>query len=69
MTRFKLGPQPVWVVMGNDFPEAVFDKAELAHSLVAIEKAKNELAIQRGDTQHRIYWRAVEFTLNKGPEV
>lgn len=56
----------VWVVMGNDYPDAVFDNEQAAVNYCATKKALNE------DHQRRygggwIHWRANEFTLRSEP--
>jgi hypothetical protein len=50
----------VFVVMGNDFPDAVFDNKTTAEEYCSLKS--------RGAHKHarRIYWRVYEFTLNQG---
>lgn len=52
----------VWVIMGNDYPDAVFDSEEGANAFV---KAKGEEDARHRDmwAQPKIYWRAYEFEL------
>lgn len=49
----------VWVVISNDFPDAVFDSEVAASAYV---KAKREISASQG---RRIYWRHSKFTLNQ----
>lgn len=51
----------VWVVMGNDFPETVFDTEKSADDFVAEKKADPANTNQFGG--RRIYWRSYEFEL------
>lgn len=52
----------VWVIMGNDFPDAVrLTKAE-ADAYVA-EKQAEDAASRPAGYAARIYWRAYEFDL------
>ena len=46
----------VWVVMGNDFPEGVYDSEAKAAAAIKVYKLNND---------QRIYWRAHKFTMNK----
>jgi hypothetical protein len=50
----------VWVIMGNDYPEAVFDNEEAAEQDVEARKKLDKIE-HRGMT--KIYWRAYKFTL------
>lgn len=52
---------PVWVVMGNDYPEAVFTTESKAEEFC--QKMKEQ---QKGE-QRRIYWRSYKFILNRDP--
>lgn len=53
----------VFVVMGNDFPDSVFDSEDAAEAACDSKRAERE----RSPTGHRaIYWRIYEFTLNRG---
>lgn len=52
----------VWVIMGNDFPDAVFSSEKAADKHV--EKMKAETDKRPGGTP-RIYWRSYEFTLRE----
>lgn len=45
--------QTVYVVMGNDFPECVYDDEKKAEKFIAGEKKK--------DTSRRIHWRVYAF--------
>ena len=45
----------VFVVMGNDYPDAVFDSEEKAQAYIKTQS--DEV------TGHKIYWRAYPFTL------
>jgi hypothetical protein len=47
----------VWVVMGNDFPDAVFSTEAAADAYCAMQKGINS----------RIYWRSFDFVLDKEP--
>jgi hypothetical protein len=49
----------VWVVMGNDYPAAVFDTEEAAKSYI---KTKD---METGGAERGIYWRAYDFSLNE----
>lgn len=57
----------VWVIMGNDYPQAVFDN-ELAANLYCKTMTKvNTRDMERGDSR-KVYWRAYEFPLlQEGP--
>ena len=52
----------VWVVMGNDYPDAVFDshKGAMAH----IESRAQEDSKFAKEMRPKIYWRAYEFELH-----
>ena len=52
-----------YVIMGNDFPEAICSTEELAQRYVAAMKLKDK---NRGMI-NRIYWRAVPFVVDKEP--
>lgn len=45
----------VWAIMGNDYPDAVFDAEEAAHKY--IDKKKK----QQAGYSAVVYWRAYEF--------
>lgn len=47
----------VWVLMGNDYPAAVFSDEKLANE--AMERKKRE------NGEQRIYWRLYAFELNR----
>lgn len=51
----------VWVVMGNDYPDAVFDNEVAANEY--IRKARTIDKVKFGDTYTRIYWRAYTFEM------
>lgn len=54
----------VWVLMGNDFPEAVFASREEAEQEVAARKKLDEIERQQvRRLSPKIYWRAYEFKL------
>ena len=50
----------VWVIMGNDFPDAVFDNEEAAEAHIKARKAEGKI---HGGSYAKIYWRAYEFPL------
>ncbi len=53
----------VWVVMGNDFPDAVFATEALASQYVV---QKKELDAKRVKEHYAtIYWRSYAFTLQE----
>lgn len=57
----------VWVIMGNDYPSAVFDNELAAELYCKFQTKVNSQDVARGDSR-KIYWRACEFTLLKeGP--
>ena len=47
------------VVMGNDFPSAVFSTAEKAEAYVARKKVESK------KDKRMIYWRTYEFSLDR----
>ena len=51
--------QRVYVVMGNDFPEAVFASREAADRFCADREREHVKG------QVRIHWRAYDFKVNK----
>jgi hypothetical protein len=51
----------VWVIMGNDFPDAVFDSEEAAQRYCTTKM--NDPANMRKHGTPRIYWRYYEFKL------
>jgi hypothetical protein len=51
----------MYVVMGNDFPDAVFDKLEAAEAY-CVEKRKEGPFNPSGSP--RVYWRVYDFYLN-----
>lgn len=50
----------VWVIMGNDYPDAVFASEEAANAYVETKKAE---PASQGQFSPRIYWRAYDFQL------
>lgn len=48
---------PVWVVMGNDFPDSVFDNSEAAERHCDSKRDGHETHARR------IYWRVYKFQL------
>lgn len=52
----------VFVVMGNDFPAAVFDNEETAEAYVDFIKSEDRPI----KPSRRIHWRVYAFDLNKG---
>lgn len=54
----------VYVVMGNDFPAAVYDTETLAAEHCKRELAKNDK--RKADGYCAIHWRAYGFPLNHG---
>lgn len=47
----------VWVIMGNDYPDAVFD------SKTEAEAYCTRKTVSAPQTRRKIYWRAYEFTV------
>lgn len=56
----------VWVVMGNDYPEAVFSSNKLAQEYCDRKKKENEKDIKRG-TSRTIYYRPYGFMVDAVP--
>jgi hypothetical protein len=56
------GEMKVWVVMGNDFPDAVFKSEAAAEKYCADKKAANHKDRQSGHGR-MIYWRSYDFDL------
>lgn len=54
----------VYVVMGNDFPAAVYENESAAAEHCKRETAKN--GKRKADGYSAIYWRAYGFPLNNG---
>lgn len=52
----------VWVIMGNDYPDAVFTTKASAEAYCAQKRVDNEREVKH-HTQRKIYWRAYEFTV------
>lgn len=50
----------VWVIMGNDYPTAVFDNERAAKQYCKTQTKVNNRDMERGDSR-KIYWRAYEF--------
>ena len=53
----------VYVIMGNDYPDAVFRRKDEAEAYV--EKKKKEDEIQQRQGHGRIYWRVYDFDLQE----
>ena len=56
----------VYVLMGNDYPAAVFDNEAYGESIVSKLKEK-EAAIRKQHIAPSIYWRLYDFELNAPP--
>jgi hypothetical protein len=56
-----------WVIMGNDYPDAVFLSAAEADAYVAAAKREQE-AMRDDDCRKRIYWRHYEFEISGGEQ-
>jgi hypothetical protein len=53
----------VWVLMGNDYPEAVYSSEAKAEAAISEHKEKvKKLNHKYGDAP-RIYWRTYGFTV------
>lgn len=52
----------VYVVMGNDFPDAVFDSEAAAEAYCEIQR----MADKRAAAAATVYWRVYEFELQRG---
>lgn len=50
----------VWVVMGNDYPEAVFATEAAANAFIDTKPKPANM------WERRIYWRAYEFEVREG---
>lgn len=57
----------VYVIMGNDFPDAVFSTRELADDFIRRKTAEENKACKAGSGLRRIYWRSYQFTLDQEP--
>lgn len=57
----------VWVVMSNDFPDAVFDNIEAAERYCDAQKIEN-LKNRESGYGRMVYWRSYEFPLKTGAE-
>lgn len=57
----------IYVIMGNDYPEAVFSEEKLAVAFVA--KMKGKLTSLDGTSANptRVHWRYYPFELDKDP--
>lgn len=55
----------VYVVMGNDFPAAVFDTQIGAREYCVKQRARNAEYIDR----RKIYWNWYKFELNEEPRI
>lgn len=53
----------VWVIMGNDYPEAAFSKEVDAKAYCLHQTEANAIDMQQG-TSRKIYYRAYPFTLD-----
>lgn len=54
----------VWVVMSNDYPDAVFSNEAAAQAYCWQKTKENEKDMVTGNSR-KIYWRAYDFVLNK----
>jgi hypothetical protein len=54
----------VFVIMGNDYPVAVFKDETAAEMFCEKKKAERE-RLTRDGFEPRIYWRYYEFNLNE----
>lgn len=59
----------VFVVMGNDYPDAVFTSNEAAEAYCCAKRSDDVLAQPKGGMMHgsvpRIYWRVYAFDLRE----
>lgn len=55
----------VYVIMGNDFPECVFDTEEKAEAFCTERKKLDEAERKTPGYGRRIYWRVYEFEVQK----
>jgi hypothetical protein len=53
----------VFVVMGNDFPAAVFTTEQAAEDYCVDQREETEAKRKRGEGSGRIYWRVYPFDL------
>lgn len=53
----------VYVIMGNDYPAAVYDNEQSAKDRCDCEAAKNDVRVRDGCG--KIYWRVYEFEVEK----
>lgn len=51
---------PVWVIMGNDYPDGVKLSKESAEKYIKQKKEENERQMKEG-TQGKIYWRYYQY--------
>lgn len=54
----------VWVIMGNDYPDAVFSNEAAARVYCEQKTKENDKDMVRGDSR-KIYWRAYDFVLDE----
>lgn len=54
----------VFVVMGNDFPDAVFSTEEKADAYINLKKDEEALRMASEQYPRRVYWRSYEFGLD-----
>lgn len=54
----------VWVVTGNDYPDAIFDSEKAADDYCTLKKRENAAEQQPG-YRRMIYWRSYEFELRQ----
>lgn len=55
--------KPVWVVMGNDYPDAVFTSETEAEAYCFQKRTLNQKHREQGG--RLIYWRTYRFALDK----
>jgi hypothetical protein len=53
----------VYVIMGNDYPDAVFRRKDEAEAYVELKKKQDEEQQRQG--HGRIYWRVYDFDLQE----
>lgn len=57
----------IYVIMGNDYPEAAFSEEKRAEAFVAKMKGKLTLLDGTPARPTRIHWRYYSFELDKDP--
>jgi hypothetical protein len=57
----KMTSKTVYVVMGNDFPEAVYE--EEGDAIAFVDAKKEEETKKQSSDLYRIYWRYYDFEL------